>query len=26
MRDVFARQMQQGKSPSLMPQLSDAVV
>ncbi|MBW0006286.1 MAG: SapC family protein [Sphingomonas sp.] len=26
MRDVFARQMQQGKAPSLMPQLSDAVV
>jgi len=26
MRDVFARQMQQGKAPSLMPQLSDAVI
>ncbi len=26
MRDIFARQMQQGKAPSLMPQLSDAVV
>jgi hypothetical protein len=26
MREIFARQMQQGKAPSLMPQLSDAVV
>src|SRR5207253_1599940 len=26
MRDVFARQLQQGKSPSLMPQVSDAIV
>ena len=26
MRDVFARQMQQGKAPSLIPQVSDAVV
>src|SRR6476659_2509879 len=26
MRDVFARQMQQGKAPSLMPQVSDAIV
>ena len=26
MRDIFARQMQQGKAPSLMPQVSDAVV
>ena len=26
MRDIFARQMQQGKAPSLMPQVSDAIV
>jgi hypothetical protein len=26
MRDIFSRQMQQGKAPSLMPQVSDAVV
>ena len=26
MRDIFARQMQQGKAPSLLPQVSDAVV
>ena len=26
LRVIFARQMQQGKAPSLMPQLSDAVV
>jgi SapC len=26
MREVFARQMQQGKAPSLMPQVSDAIV